>query len=193
MSDLSCASADPNVVFRNWFKLAVLLNRATVVLRRVFLRRWKWLSQGEEWVNCRKTGIQFILGVGKHIYNEIHKDAQRKIIESGDVTQWDLSTLALVLQDKALVGCETENGTHQRRLIHQLCWVRNKVFHHPTMIIPDDEFNILWQDAAQALVALGDSAEELDHLKFAERSSTNLFVAAILTLIFVMFYFLKIW
>lgn len=62
---------DINKEFTNYIKLQLLLNRATAVLRTIFLKRWKQM-EGEEWVNSEENANQFIgiHGKGYQIYEK---------------------------------------------------------------------------------------------------------------------------
>lgn len=155
---------------KNWVKLEILLNRATNVLRQLFFHRWEFVHHGREWVNSETTGQEFITGLGNSVYERVNEIEQQHL-RSGDVTQWDLTTVAHVLTMTHFSKNEKRNTNFGKQVkeendkIRRLIVVRNLIVHHPTKIILDDAFNHLWDEVAKLLMGLGDSTTELNKLK----------------------------
>lgn len=150
-------------------KVEVLLNRATNILRELFLTRWRFTHDGKEWVKGEKTGHKFIT---RFIRSCGHVSYQMKqCLRSGDVTQWDLTTLARVLRTATFSRLDNVNLNFEKRIkkendkIKRLIRTRNRVVHHPTKIILDKDFHGIWNELSQMLVDLGDSVTKLDRLK----------------------------
>ncbi len=164
---------------QNHLKLdSILKVRAPVILRRIFMERWKAIH-GEEWVNSIENGSKFITGIGKRLYNS-SKRLQKLSLESGDIDKWDLTLLATVLptikpqkdhQKNDRTTEEQENIETKKKIsienksIEKLLTIRNQCVHSPTMSLINEEFNKLWDEIKLILLSLGDSEEELDLLK----------------------------
>lgn len=160
-----------NVDLRNWLKLKVVLNRATDILRKQFLSRWKLHNEGKDWVNSRETGIHFITGLGKDVYDGAKK-LQKRALKNGDVNLWDLTTVVLALRTTSSPEPEdNQELKDENEKVQRLLSVRNKLDHHPTKIVTDKEFLAWWEEVSSILVALGDSADELNCLKATENLS----------------------
>lgn len=154
----------------NCMKLEVLLHRATYIFRELFLIRWRLTHEGREWINCEKTGQEFIAGFGKHVYDQASPQV-KECLRSGDVTQWDITTLARVLRQSEYPFADIGNPWFDRRVrrendkIRRLILVRNRVVHHPTKNISDTDFNTWWNEVSELLVSLGDSKIVLNRWK----------------------------
>lgn len=151
-------------------KLEVLLNRATSILRQLFLTRWRLTHQGKDWVNDNKTGHDFVTGIGKDIADEANGQ-EKRLLQNGDVNQWDLTILAHVLRHTQFPRVANQSAKYELQFekendkIWRLITFRNHIAHHPTKKILNVEFHNLWNSVAEVLVNLGDSANELNELK----------------------------
>src|SRR4051794_11114511 len=96
---------EQNLDIRNWFKLELLLHRSCSVLRQLFKRRWKQHTN-TEWIPANAKGF-----TKERWFAECGK-IQRKMIKSGDISEWDITTLGIVLRNFA-INPKNENATIQ--------------------------------------------------------------------------------
>jgi hypothetical protein len=157
---------------QNHLKLdSTIKGRATSLLRQIFMKRWKIINKGEDWVNSKENAHKFINGKGKQVYRTAKK-LQKLSLESGDINKWDFTLMATVLQTIRFKGNThrknddlLKNITIQNKNIERLSAIRNECAHSPNMSLTDEEFNELWDEMTLILVSFGDSKEELELLK----------------------------
>jgi hypothetical protein len=150
---------------------STIKGRATSLLRQIFMKRWKIINNGEDWVNSKENAHKFINGKGKQVYRTAKK-LQKLSLESGDINKWDFTLMATVLQTIRFTGNThrknddlLKNITIQNKNIERLSVIRNKCAHSPNMSLTDEQFNELWDEMTLILVSFGDSKEELELLK----------------------------
>jgi tetratricopeptide (TPR) repeat protein len=154
---------------RNYFKLALLIARASVSLRHLFKTRYLLLNNGHVWNDTPTCGNNYLTNVIKK-NKKIHlTPVQKASVSNGNSDEWDVTTLTNFLlfidRPKTLNTNEIQQLDHEDKLLKQLKEIRNELAHNTTKSVDDVQFNQLWTDLAGILVAFGDVETELNKRK----------------------------
>lgn len=132
------------------------------------------VNGGKEWVNSKQMGQEFIEGIGKNVYCTF-KRIQKLCLKSGDVNQWDITTLSGVLRNINFVITGVDNNPFQKRIrdenskISRLTAVRNKIAHLPTTCVSAADFTDMWNEMVNILVSFGECEDDFNHLKTSDK------------------------
>ncbi|CAF1470624.1 unnamed protein product, partial [Adineta steineri] len=154
---------------RNYFKLDLLISRACLTLRNLFITRYSLFNNGQIWIDSAAHGNNYLTNVISKNKKINLTPAQKKTVGDGDTNEWDVSTLTAILlhsdRPQTMNANEIQKLNQEDLRINKLRELRNKVAHKSSKSVDNTEFNQLWNDLSTILVALGDIDTELDKLK----------------------------
>lgn len=156
----------------NYFNILVLINRAAVALRGIFMKRWKQ-KEGKDWLNTEENANELIDRMEKITFHSLNT-SMRKSVKSGDINKWDLTLLGTILKSIKINVSIRKNSVFRKqvkeenRKIDKLLKIRNDWAHNSNMTLNDNEFNELWNEMTSILVSFGEPEEELEILKLKE-------------------------
>lgn len=159
---------------RNWFKLEMLIHRSSFVMKKLFKHRWK-LHSKVDW----QDNAAFAKNFAKEWWLAECGKQQQKMINSGDTNNWDITTLGIILKNFAFQNINPKKMKKENANIQKIIEVRNKMAHHASKSIPNDEFEKLWNTVAAALVCLGDTNEELEKLRVSNAEGVEFKIEAV--------------
>ncbi|CAF1546658.1 unnamed protein product, partial [Adineta ricciae] len=154
---------------RNYFKLELLISRSCNTLRNLFKARYSLFNNGQAWAESPTCGNSYLTNVVAKNKNINLTPAQKTSVSKGNTDEWDISTLCSILlfskRPQTLNANEEQQLDEENKLVAQLRDARNKLVHHSSKSIHNQEFNQLWIDISTILVTFGDIETELAKLK----------------------------
>ena len=169
-----------NFDLKNYLKLEYVLKEAREILQEEFQRRWKLIHK-QVWTNSVKGRDQFTHGFGRDVYKKAGR-LQKASLEEGNLNKLDITTIAQLLQTKQMKSGEDRKSKETQTSIQAIVEVRNKLAHHPTKSLNEDEFTYLCSKLCEALSSFGVpkeqlekilSADEIGGISFAATNSTK--------------------
>lgn len=156
--------------FNNWFKIELLLVKASECLRKTFEQCWQ-RKYKVAWSNTPECGKHFTKSVGSNVYRQSRSKAQKKHMESGDIRKWDLTLLNAIFTSTDL----NRDKAFQDNL-RRLMPIRNSMAHHSDKNISNQEYQKYWNELKGILLFLGITDEELDDILHSHSSDSKLYV-----------------
>ncbi|CAF1518655.1 unnamed protein product [Adineta steineri] len=154
---------------RNYFKLDLLISRACLTLRNLFITRYSLFNNGQIWIDSAVHGNNYLTNVISKNKKINLTPLQKKTVDNGNTNEWDISTLTAILlysyRPQTLNTNEIQKLDQEDLRINKLRELRSKVAHNSSKSIDTTEFNQLWNDLSTILVTFGDIDTELDKLK----------------------------
>lgn len=141
----------------NHAKLDKLLEHATELLQKLFLKRWKD-TQGKSWVDGDFSAKLFIQGPGEKVYKTMYK-VQKDFVKKGIVREWDISILCAILEVVPFKKAKLKESLATIRVI------RNDISHYSKKEISEEDFENKWDRLSKALILLGASENDLWEIK----------------------------
>ncbi|CAF1159272.1 unnamed protein product [Adineta ricciae] len=161
------ANISPEV--RNYFKLDLLLRRLPDPVRELFKNRYSQYNGGQLWDSTSVCGTSFFDNVIKKSKDISLTKTQKASVMTGNLNEWDLSTLTNILlyakSPATLSPNEIQQRDQENQILTQLKDIRNEAAHRASKSFSDTEFNQMWTDLTRILVAFGGDDTELDKLK----------------------------
>ncbi len=141
----------------NFLSILSLLCEATKLIRNHFLKVWKHYKRSD-WTNDEEAGKFFLTENGLNIYKKMHKN-QLDILLSGNVNTWDVTLFGVIF------SCKPFSNETKSSFVQVIREKRNQIFHNPIFFIHDNEFNVLWKEISNAMIALGYTQADINRLK----------------------------
>jgi len=152
------------IQLQNYMKLQFLINTtATTCLRQMFMAEWHFTTK-QTWKNLPADGMSFISRFGEKVHKQSQK-LQKGLLSSGNLDRWDIPLLAAAIKSLPPSSSTTMSATTRKQVLDVLKEQRNKLAHHGSTIIPDDQFELIWKAVTRVLLQFGVPAAELDQVR----------------------------
>jgi len=137
-----------------------------------FRERWKKSTQ-QDWDFDNGASAQtFIRGCGRKVFRRLRR-IQKESVESGEVNNWDITTLIEILLHVKFYPNQSLNE-EEMHYLEELRDVRNKVMHNPDERLSTEIADQLWVRLESILSYFGVTVEKIHETKNSSGVITHL-------------------